>query len=87
MAVDPGTLNTYLAREYLLSELQLLPRFLRRPVRPLWRAAIPWLLLPAECAAENNLYAATAPAVEVSSAIRMPMNLYGDGMCLTLYRF
>lgn len=64
--MDPGTLNTRLARDYLLSELQLLPGFLRAPLRPLWQAAIPWLLLPPEDAAENNMYAATAPAREVS---------------------
>lgn len=67
VVVDPGTLNTNLAREYLLSELHLLPGFLRPPVRPLWKAAIPWLLLPAEDAAENNMYAATATAREVNS--------------------
>ena len=66
MAVDPGVLNTQLARNYLLTELQLLPAFLRPLLRPVWQAAIPWLLLPPEVAAENNLYAATAPADEVT---------------------
>ena len=65
VAVDPGTLDTALARQYLMSELDLLPRFLRPIVRPLWQAAIPWLLLPPDTAAENNIYAATAPAHEV----------------------
>ncbi len=65
VAVDPGVVDTELARKYLVGELDLLPSLLRPLVRPLWQAAVPWLMLPAQTAAETMLYAATAPAEQV----------------------
>ena len=65
VAVDPGVLDTELARKYLIGELQLLPGPLQWLVRPLWVAAVPWLMLPPQTAAETMLYASTAPAEKV----------------------
>ena len=65
VAVDPGVLDTELARRYLVGELELLPGFLRPLLRPTWVAAVPWLMLPAQTAAETMIYAATAPADQV----------------------
>ena len=58
-------LDTELARKYLVGELDLLPGLLRPLVRPLWLAAVPWLMLPPQAAVETMLYAATAPAEQV----------------------
>ena len=58
-------LDTALARKYLVGELDLLPGLLRPLIRPLWLAAVPWLVLPPQTAAETMLYAATAPAEQV----------------------
>ena len=68
VAVDPGVVDTQLARKYLVGELDLLPGLLRPLVRPLWQAAVPWLMLPPQTAAETMLYAATAPAAQVRMA-------------------
>ncbi len=65
VAVDPGVLDTELARRYLAGELQLLPGLLQPLLRPLWTAAIPWLMLPPRTAAETMICAATAPAEQV----------------------
>lgn len=73
VAVDPGVLDTELARKYLIGELQLLPGFLQPLVRPLWVAAVPWLMLPPQTAAETMLYAAVAPAEQVRSISRPQM--------------
>ena len=73
VAVDPGVLDTELARKYLVGELQLLPGVLQPLVRPIWLAAIPWLMLPSRTAAETMLYAATASAEQVRTRLSRGM--------------
>jgi hypothetical protein len=49
----------------LLSPRLQVPRPLRRLLRPMVEAVLPWILLPPSTAADTLLWAAAAPAAQV----------------------
>lgn len=67
VAVDPGVLDTYLARTYFATEVPTLLKplcmgFIERHVFPL-------IMLPPHTAADTVLWAATAPADQVRTSL------------------
>ena len=68
LAVHPGLVDTQLARQWITGE-DVWGARARPLLAPLMRALAPWMLLPPRSAVETLLYAAAAPAEQVTEPL------------------
>lgn len=74
VAVHPGLVNTQLARDWITGA-DVWGRSLQPVLAPVMRALAPWLLIPPNRAVDTLLFAASAPAHQVSVLLcSIPLN-------------